>query len=82
MVRADGKELWKEPLRLDQKYAVEFVELRMFSELEKQIKMADRRDQSNELAVGLFSSAGRFDDVVSQRPHAALCSRGGVIRCR
>lgn len=57
MVRAVGKRtVGKEPWRLDQKHAVEFVELRMFSELENQIKMTDRRDQSHKRDVGLFGS--------------------------
>lgn len=56
--------LWKRNRRLDQKNAIEFMELKMSAENRDGVKIEDRWSKTHERRVELLYAIGRLNDVV------------------
>ena len=80
MVLAYKTEMWKETWRLDQKDVVEFMELKVSSEIENRIGMKDSRSKTNERNTGLLCGICRLNDIVSERSPATSLRSGTVVR--
>ena len=80
MFLAYKTEMWKEIWRLDQKDVVEFMELKVSSEIENRIGMKDSWSKTNERNTGLLCGICRLNDIVSERSPATSLRSGTVVR--
>ena len=65
--RKKKRKLWKRDVRLDQKDAVEFVQLNVLSKIEDWLEIKSARGETDKSDLSLAGVVCRLDDVVSER---------------
>lgn len=73
MFLAYKTEMWKEIWRLDQKDVVEFMELKVSSNIEDWLALKSGRGETDKSNISLWSAVCRLNHVVGERsPSTAL----------